>query len=281
MRLLLTGASSGLGRGLLDRLEADPAVTEIWCGSRRPASGGGKARWFPLDLAGPADLSAVPDPVDLTVHVAGLTHSEDLSRYDAINRDGTLKLALAAREKGCRRMAYVSTRCVGPGIGAYGESKKAAEDALRGMDWERLLIIRPAEVYGGGGAEGIDSFIRLASLRHVVPMLFGSSAVSFAPIHAEDLLTLAAAAILSPKSGVETLEARGPEDLGGVEVALRLARRFGALPVPVFVPALGLADAAARLLGLRLFAPDQLSRLTGGKSSGPVPAGASLRRFPG
>lgn len=280
MRILLTGASSGLGRGLLPLLEADPAVAEVWCGSRRPAPGDGKVRFFPLDLAGPVDLP-VAGPVDLTVHVAGLTHSEDLSRYDAINRDGTLRLALAAREKGCRRMAYISTRCVGPGIGAYGESKKAAEDALRAMDWERLLIIRPAEVYGGGGAEGIDSFIRLARRRHVVPMLFGSSAVSFAPIHAEDLLKLAAAAILSPKNGVETLEARGPEELGGVEVALRLARRFGALPVPVFVPALGPLGAAARLMGLRLFAPDQLSRLTGGKSSGPVPAGASLRRFPG
>jgi UDP-glucose 4-epimerase len=235
-----------------------------------------------LDLSGPVSLSAVPGPIDLTVHVAGLTHSSNPARYDAVNHEGTVKFARAAREKGCRRMVYFSTRCVGPGSGAYGESKKAAEDALRAMDWERLLIVRPAEVYGAGGTEGIDSFIRSASRRHIVPMLLGSSGISFAPIHAEDFTEIAIAAIFSPKNGVETLEARGPEVLDGVEVALRLARRYRALPVPVFVPALGFVGGAARLVGLNLFAPDQLARLTGGKSSGPLPAGpAKLRRFPG
>lgn len=281
MRILLTGASSGLGRGLLPRLEAAPEVSEIWTGSRRPAAGGPKVRFFPLDLAGPVDLP-VPGPVALAIHVGGLAHSTDLSRYDAVNREGTVKLARAVRERGCRRMAYVSTRCIGPGSGAYGESKKAAEDALLAMDWERLLIIRPAEVYGAGGTEGIDSLMQLARRRRVVPMLFGDARASFAPIHAEDFRRIAVEAILSPRSGVEILEAAGPETLDGVEIALRLARRYRALPIPVFVPALGFAGAFARLLGLDLFSPDQPARLTGGKSAGPPPPNAAkLRFFPG
>lgn len=113
-------------------------------------------------------------------------------------------------------------------------------------------------------------------------MLFGDARASFAPIHAADFWRIAAEAILSPENGVEILEARGPETLDGVEIALRLARRYRALPIPVFVPALGFVGAFARLLGLSLFAPDQPARLTGGKSSGPLPPNASkLRHFPG
>lgn len=282
MRSLLTGASSGLGRGLLPRLEAAAAVDEVWCGSRRGVPSAGKVRSFALDLTGPVDLAEVPSPLDLVVHAAGLTHSADPAAYDAVNREGTVKLARAARAKGCRRFVYISTRCVGPDSGAYGASKKAAEDDLRAMDWERLLIVRPAEVYGADGTEGIDSFIRLAKRFHVVPMLFGSSRVSFAPIHSEDFLALAVTAILSAAVGETILEASGPEELDGVSVALRLARRHGALPLPVFVPALGLVGRVARLFGRDLFAPDQLARLTGGKSAGASPeSAAALRRFPG
>jgi UDP-glucose 4-epimerase len=272
--LLLTGASSGLGKGILPALSADSRVAEVWCAGRRPSSAGGKTRFLSLDLEGPFDLAAIPGPLDLVVHVAGLTHSSDLARYDAVNREGTVNLARAARGMGCRRFAYFSTRCVGPRSGAYGESKKAAEDALRALEWERLLIVRPAEVYGADGSEGIDFFIRLARRFHVVPMLCGDSRVSFAPIHAEDFQTLAAAAILAEREGVETLEAGGPEVLSGVALAWRLARRHGALPIPVFVPAL------APLVGLGLFAPDQLARLVGGKSAAASSA-PGLRRFPG
>lgn len=278
----MTGASSGLGRALLHLLEASAAVHEILCAGRRKVSGGPKVRHLPLDLSGAFDLAAVAGPVDLAVHVAGLTHSSNPARYDAVNREGTVRLARAVRARGCRRFVYVSTRCVGPDSGAYGASKKAAEDALLALDWDRLLIVRPAEVYGADGTEGIDALIRSARDRRVVPMLFGDARVSFAPIHAEDFTALAVDAILAPKSGVEILEAAGPETLDGVEVALRLARRYGAVPLPVFVPALGVAGAVARAVGADLFAPDQLARLTGGKSSAPESAPRSAcRRFPG
>lgn len=103
MRILLTGASSGLGSGLLPSLKAAPEVSEIWTGSRRPAAGGAKVRFFPLDLTGPLDLP-VPGPIDLAIHAAGLTHSSDPSRYDEVNHRGTVKLARALRAKGCRRV---------------------------------------------------------------------------------------------------------------------------------------------------------------------------------
>lgn len=277
MRLLLTGASSGLGKSLLPRLEASPEVTTVWCGSRRPARGSLKARSFVMDLSGPFELP--PASVDLAVHVAGLVHSADPARYDSVNREGTIRFARAVRERDCRRMVYVSTRCVGPGSGAYGESKKAAEDALLAMDWERLLIIRPAEVYGAEGTEGVDAFIRAARRWRVAPMLLGGG-IRFAPMHSDDFLRDATAAILAPTKGVQTLELRGPEELDGVELALRLSRLYGAVPVPVPVAVLDLIGRAARMAGFDLFAPDQIARLTGGKSCGPSDA-PGLRRFPG
>lgn len=209
----------------------------------------------------------MPGPIGLTVHLAGLTHSDAGAAYEQVNHQGTLRLAQAVYARGCRRFVYVSTRCVGPGCGAYGESKRRAEEALRGFAWESLLILRPAEVYGAGGAEGIDGLLRLAATRHVVPLLFGHPGVRFAPLHCDDFVRAGAAAIARPRPGVTVLELCGPESLSGAALAMRIARRHAALPVPVWLPAVGALGRASRALGLRLFSPDQLERLTGAKSA--------------
>lgn len=199
--------------------------------------------------------------------MAGLTHSDSTPDYEQVNHQGTLRLAEAAYARGCRRFVYVSTRCVGPGCGAYGDSKRRAEESLRGFGWESLLILRPAEVYGAGGAEGVDRLLSLAAALHVVPLLFGHPGARFAPLHCDDFVRAAAAAIARQRPGETVLELCGPEAFSGTELALRIARRHCALPVPVWIPAVGALGGAARALGIRLFSPDQLGRLTGTKSA--------------
>src|SRR5919106_2078954 len=109
----------------------------------------------------------------MVIHFAGVTHASDEQQYRKVNLEGTVRLAEAARANGCRRFVYISTRCATRGSGAYGESKLAAEQALQKLDWESLLIIRPAEIYGGGSNEGIDRMLATARKWRVVPALFG------------------------------------------------------------------------------------------------------------
>ena len=109
-----------------------------------------------IDLDLESDLRATLSQAqfDLVIHFAGLTHASDEQQYRKINVDGSVRLAEATRANGCRRFVYVSSRCATHGSGAYGESKLAAEQELQKFDWESLLIIRPAEIYGAGGNGG-------------------------------------------------------------------------------------------------------------------------------
>ena len=125
-----------------------------------------------------------------------------------------------ARENGCRRFVYISTRCATHGSGAYGESKLAAEQELQKLEWKSLLIIRPAEIYGGGGNEGIDRMLAVARRWRIVPALFGHSNLLFAPMHVDDFSRLAAELIQQHDDGVRIENVCGPEDLNGIDAGV-------------------------------------------------------------
>lgn len=269
MRVLLTGCSSGLGARVLDCLLADPAYTEVFCGvhERRAGVTHPKLRAIGLRLEDEVDLSEVTEPLDEVVHFAGVTHSGDEESYREVNLRGTMRLAEAARRRGCRRFVYVSSRAATRGSGAYAESKFDAELALQRLDWDALLILRPAEVYGGGGREGIDKFIEWARRFHVVPLMFGHAGLQFSPLHVDDFTSATCALLREHRRGVWVLEMCGPESLSGVGLALRIARRHKALPLPLWWPALYFLLRVLRRVRLSPVAPDQIARLVGRKTA--------------
>src|SRR5437660_5440123 len=165
MRVLFTGVSSAPGERVLSRLLDQADYSEIWCGvNRRDISvTHPKLRKLSLDLTANISLEPIPTPLDLVIHFAAVTHAVDEAAYWEVNLDGTKRLAEEAQALGCRRFFYVSTRCAAVGNGVYGESKLAAEEALKKMNWDSLLLLRPAELYGGGSLEGLDKFVSLAA----------------------------------------------------------------------------------------------------------------------
>src|SRR5438309_1499733 len=71
----------------------------------------------------------------------------------------------------------------------------------------------------------------------------------------------------SDARGVKIVELCGPERLTGVTLALRLARKYIAAPVPVWWPAVTLLLKALGVLGFHPATPDQISRLVGPKTA--------------
>ena len=268
MRILFTGASSIAGRCVLERLLQTPEDIGVWClrHQRDMASADARVRVIDLNLAEPFAEESLPDAIDLVIHFAGVTHARDPDRYWQTNLRGTAQLSEASRARGCRRFVYISTRCATSGSGAYGESKLAAENELKKADWDSLLIIRPSEIYGAGGKEGVDKLIALARRWHLTPWLFGTSKIEFAPLHIEDFTTIVADEIMKPANGLRIIELCGPEDLGATALAMRIARRYQALPIPLWWPLFALLLKTAAGFNLGLAVPDQLVRLTCAKS---------------
>lgn len=278
MRILVTGASSPLAVGVLTQLLLNSDL-EFWCGRHRKDIPIVDPRLHVIDLDLESDVNETLSRAqfDLVVHFAGVTHASDEQQYWKINHEGTVRLAEAVHRNGCRRFVYISTRCATHGSGAYGESKLAAEQELQKLEWESLLIIRPAEIYGGGSNEGIDRMLAIGRRWRFVPALFGDSNLMFAPMHVDDFTKLAAELIQQHQSGVRIETVCGPEDLSGIDLALRISKRYRAVPIPMWWPAVALSLKALHKIGIAIVKPDQLARLisekTGTAASAKTPRG--------
>ena len=281
MRILVTGASSPLAVGVLRHLLLNSDL-ELWCGRHRKdiPLADPRLHVIDLDLESP-DLSGALSRVDfdLVIHFAGVTHASDEQEYWNVNLAGTVRLVEAVRGNGCRRFVYISTRCATQGSGAYGESKLAAEQELQKFDWESLLIIRPAEIYGVGGNEGIDRMLAIARRWRIVPALFGDANLLFAPMHVDDFSRLAGELIQQQHEGVRIENMCGPEDLSGIALAHRIARRYHALPLPLWWPAVAVGLKALHKIGFAVVKPDQLTRLVGEKTGTADNTKTTARRF--
>ena len=280
MRILVAGASSPLAVGVLRQLLLNRDL-ELWCGRHRKEIPIENPRLRVIDLDLESDLSRTLSGMhfDLVIHFAGLTHASDENQYWKVNLEGTVRLAKVTRENGCRRFVYISTRCATHGSGAYGESKLAAEQELQKLDWKSLSIIRPAEIYGGGGKEGIDRLLAIARRWRIIPALFGHSNLMFAPMHVDDFAKLVAELIQQHHDGVRIENVCGPEDLNGVALAYRISKRYRAVPLPLWWPAMVVSLKALQKIGLAVVKPDQLTRLTSEKTGNAVTHAAGLRRF--
>lgn len=265
MRILVTGASSPLAVGVTRQLLLNSDI-ELWAGRHRKEIPLSDPRLHVIDLDLETDLTLSRPLFDMVIHFAGVTHASDEQQYWKVNLEGTRRLAHAAHENGCRRFVYISTRCATEGSGAYGESKLAAEQELQKLDWNSLLIIRPAEIYGGEGKEGIDRMLAVARTWHVIPALFGHTNLQFAPMHVDDFTRIAAKLVQQHTNGIRIETICGPEDLSGIALASRIAKRQRAIPLPLWWPAVSITLKTLQKLGFAIVKPDQLTRLTGEKT---------------
>lgn len=280
MRILVTGASSPLAVGVLRQLLLNSDL-ELWCGRHRKDIPIADPRLHVIDLDLESDLNRTLSHVqfDMVVHFAGVTHAADEQQYWKINLEGTVRLAEAVRANGCRRFVYISTRCATRGSGAYGESKLAAEQELQKLEWRSLLIIRPSEIYGTEGNEGIDRMLAVARRWRVIPALFGHSKIRFAPMHVDDFSRVVAEQIQQQDEGIRIENVCGPEDLSGLVLAYRIGKRYRAVPLPLWWPAVAVCLKALQKIGFAIVKPDQLTRLIAEKTGTAASAKTSSERL--
>ncbi|WP_421694091.1 NAD-dependent epimerase/dehydratase family protein [Aestuariivirga sp.] len=187
------------------------------------------------DLADTDALARLLAGADAVIHLAGALTSLDRQGYFRVNRQGTEALAAAAERAGTRRFVHISSLAARePQLSAYGASKRAGEDVVRGRAQAlNAIIIRPPAVYGPGDRGTLPLIKELTRPIAAIP---GRRAARFSLIHGRDLARLIAQALDGAEQGLHEVS-DGKAGGYGWDELLRAASQFRNAPVrPVFLP---------------------------------------------
>jgi len=262
LRILVTGASGGIGLPLVRALIAGTeSRLRLFCRSRPDVALGQRVRWSAGDLRNEAQLADAAAGADTVLHLAGLTHSNRASEYDAVNVDGTRNVVEASRAAGVRRLVFFSSCVASEEGGAYARSKLRAERVVRqcGLGW---IVLRLAEVYGPGQAGAASTLMDWIRSRPVVPIL-GHGRFPLSPLHIDDLVTAVLEILARPGLARRSYALAGPESISLRDLVDRVAAFHGVRPLRVRLPLtlVRLAALTASLAGRDRPALDQVRRL--------------------
>ncbi|WP_223996583.1 NAD-dependent epimerase/dehydratase family protein [Burkholderia gladioli] len=282
MRIVVTGANGFVGRSLVGTLAAQGV--EVLALLRRPQGNLGKVQeWLhpAADFAGLGEASTpFPEGVDVVIHAAARVHVMRESEpglaqqaFEASNVDGALRVARAARERGVRRLVFVSSikalaeRDAGQPLDeqmpphpedAYGRSKLLAERRLReygessGLE---IVIVRPPLVYGPGVRANFESMLR--AVARGMPLPLGAIEARRSLVHVDNLADALARCALDVRAAGRCFHVADDDPMTIAELLRAIGRHLDrpARLLPVPVPVL-------RMIGRLIGRGAQIDRLT-------------------
>lgn len=261
MRVLVTGATGGLGKGVVRGL-AEAGAT-VLANGRDPEAGraleGPAVRFVAADLASD-DLRPLVSHAEVVVHLAA--RSSPWGCPEGFERDNvraTVRLLDAAAAAGVRRFVHASTPAIFAErthrldlranssaaerpINAYARTKLEAELRVRSERRFETLVLRPSAILGPDDRAILPRLMRVIR-RGFLPLGNGGTAL-FHPTDARDAAEAFTLAALGAGTGVANIA--GPVPVRVAVLARSLADRLGMqLRLPLIPePAL---DALARL----------------------------------
>ncbi|MFX1684459.1 SDR family oxidoreductase [Paraburkholderia sp. A2RI-6] len=258
--ILVTGANGFVGRSVCRAMTA--SGHDVTALVRRPATSVGVAReWCHTgaDFAGLAEAWPRDLAPDCVVHLAARVHvmydtaADTLAAFRATNVDGSLRVARAARERGAKRMVFVSSvKAAAEFDGGvplcesmpaapdddYGRSKLQAEETL----WQygeqsglEIVIVRPPLVYGPDvGA----NFLRMMNaLWRRLPLPLGAVDARRSIVYVENLADALVHCATDARAASACFYVRDDQDPSVAGLLRALGRHLGRparlLPVPV------------------------------------------------
>lgn len=282
MKVLLTGATGFVGRGVLARLRQENDVQV------RVAQRGRAAPWPEgVEVAQIDGLSVAQSwnealqGVEVVIHCAARVHVMDeqaadpLAEFRAVNVEATRHLAQQAAAAGVTRFVFVSSIKVNgeeTAAGrpftadatarpqdAYGQSKLEAEQALFAIAAQtglEVVVVRPPLVYGPGVKANFASLMR--ALQRRLPLPFGAIDNRRSLVARDNLVDLLLCCARHPAAAGQVFLVSDGEDLSTAQLCRGLSQALGVRPRLLPVP-----PALLRLLGRLTGRSQQVQRLLG------------------
>lgn len=266
----MTGATGGIGKGLVDRLAKYGATVvasgrDVQTGSTLERPG---VRFVAADLVAD-DLRPIVQHADVVVHLAARSSPwGDVADFERDNVHATARLLDAAVAGGARRFVHASTpaifaernhrlnlhansRVAPRPINAYAATKLKAEKLVRAERRLETLILRPSAVIGPDDRAILPRLMRVIA-RGFLPLGNGGCAL-FHPTDARDAADAFAGAAFGAATGVANIAGAAP--VGVADMARALAERLGIrirlplLPEPALHALAGAAEWHGRRTG--------------------------------
>ena len=190
------------------------------------------------------------------LHAAGIIHPRRTSDWYAVNRDGSLKLARAARAAGVKRFVYVSSNAAQGAsdsperllteempcnpLSHYGRSKFQAEQGLMKLhdpSCFEVVIARPCMFYGAPvPARHIEIFKRIIQGR--LPLV-GGGGYARSLSYLDDLVDGIMLCLAHPRAAGEIFNLCDARAYSTREVCEAMATALGVQPKFIPLPAIG------------------------------------------
>ncbi|MFV3304334.1 UDP-glucose 4-epimerase family protein [Pseudomonas sp. NY15181] len=282
MKVLLTGATGFVGRGMLALLCAEPGVGVRIAVRRLPDELPGGIECVHIEgLSASQCWEEAVRGIDVVIHAAARVHVMDeraadpLTEFRAVNVEATRELARQAVAVGVKRFVYVSSIKVNgeetePGQpyradsvanpqDPYGQSKLEAEQMLFALAEEtglEVVVVRPPLVYGPGVKANFASL--MGALQRRLPLPFAAIDNRRSLVARDNLVDLLLLCARHPAAAGRVFLASDGQDLSTAQLCRELSEALGVHPRLLPVPALAL-----RTLGLLSGRSQQVQRLLG------------------
>ena len=220
LRIVVTGATGFVGHALAKRLAADPSVSLSIAGRRLERAQDlldAGATPLPFDLSDPTTFPGVVANQDVVIHCAAWVGRSDSEHADALNIEGSRRLADAAAGANVGRFVLISS-VASYGLpptdhvtedspldttqaDAYGRTKALGELATieacsaAGLPW---VAVRPGMVYGPGSPGWTLKMVR--SVQRRVPVIVGDGGGYGFPVYIDNLVDLIVLAARHPSA---------------------------------------------------------------------------------
>ncbi|MCK4539820.1 SDR family NAD(P)-dependent oxidoreductase [Candidatus Parcubacteria bacterium] len=262
MKILITGASGGIGKILIKKLiKAGFDDLAVLSRGQFQFEKTEKLKIKTGNLNDFNSLDKALKNIDVVMHLAGVTHTNKTKKYFQINTEGTKNLLQAAEKNFVKKFIFISSRAASQTGGAYAYSKFLAEQMVKKYkhDW---IILKPAEIYGAKNDEVIQKLINKIKKSYFIPVP-GKGDSELSPVFVDDVVAAIINSIQSEKNNTSYILA-GADSFSYKNLVNLIARAYNKKIKIIYIPLFILKIAA--LIFPRLLVKDQIPRLLVKKS---------------